>query len=319
MINKSNNELQKLEDAARAAWLYYVAKNTQDDIAAKLEVSRQSVQRLIALAVSEGLVQVRLMHPVARCMDLAEQLKTKFGLLECEVAPSDAADVNASHGVAQLGAQILERYLKSKEPKIFAFGTGRSIKACIDELPTMDCQQHKLVSLVGNIMADGSASKYDTVISMANRVNAKHYPLPLPLFAQSKEEKQLLLNLAPVQSIFKLAKQADVTFVGIGHMARNSPLLLDGFISQQQLDDLRAADVKGEIISWPFDSNGTLYEQALTDHLLSVPLEKQPERLIYGVAAGMQKVSAIHGALKGKLINGLITNEYTAEQIMKMN
>src|SRR5690606_568602 len=45
---------QRLDDAARAGWLYYVAGNTQDQIAAKLGISRQSAQRLVSLAVSEG-------------------------------------------------------------------------------------------------------------------------------------------------------------------------------------------------------------------------------------------------------------------------
>ena len=45
----------RLDDAARAGWLYYVAGNTQDEIAAKLGVSRQTAQRLVAMAVSERL------------------------------------------------------------------------------------------------------------------------------------------------------------------------------------------------------------------------------------------------------------------------
>lgn len=45
---------RKLDLAARAAWLYYIASNTQDEIAAKLDVSRQVAQRLVALAVSEN-------------------------------------------------------------------------------------------------------------------------------------------------------------------------------------------------------------------------------------------------------------------------
>ena len=44
----------KLDEAARAGWLYYVAGNTQDQIASKLGVSRQSAQRLVSLAVAEG-------------------------------------------------------------------------------------------------------------------------------------------------------------------------------------------------------------------------------------------------------------------------
>ena len=68
------------DDAARAGWLYYVAGNTQDQIAAKLGVSRQSAQRLVSLAVSEGLVKVRLDHPIANCLDLAARLKSRFAL-----------------------------------------------------------------------------------------------------------------------------------------------------------------------------------------------------------------------------------------------
>ena len=47
-------EAVRLDDAARAGWLYYVAGNTQDEIARKLGVSRQSAQRLVAMAVSDG-------------------------------------------------------------------------------------------------------------------------------------------------------------------------------------------------------------------------------------------------------------------------
>ena len=79
-MSKPEVTTTRLDDAARAGWLYYVAGNTQDEIAAKLGISRQSAQRMVSLAVSEGLVKVRLDHPIARCLDLAEQLKQRFGL-----------------------------------------------------------------------------------------------------------------------------------------------------------------------------------------------------------------------------------------------
>ena len=66
---------RKLDLAARAAWLYYVAANTQDQIAEQLNVSRQAVQRLVSLAVSEKLIKFRLDHPLAAGMDLAQQLR----------------------------------------------------------------------------------------------------------------------------------------------------------------------------------------------------------------------------------------------------
>lgn len=45
---------EKLDLATRAAWLYYVAGNTQNEIAEKLQVSRPVAQRLVAFAVEKN-------------------------------------------------------------------------------------------------------------------------------------------------------------------------------------------------------------------------------------------------------------------------
>ena len=75
---RSNGGGNRLDDAARTGWLYYVAGNTQDEIARKLGVSRQSAQRLVSLAVSEKLIKFRLDRPIARCMELSRQLSHRF-------------------------------------------------------------------------------------------------------------------------------------------------------------------------------------------------------------------------------------------------
>ena len=52
-------EKSRLDDAARAGWLYYIAGNTQDEIARKLNVSRPTAQRLVSLALTERLITFR--------------------------------------------------------------------------------------------------------------------------------------------------------------------------------------------------------------------------------------------------------------------
>ncbi len=59
MARKSDHDGLRLDEAARAGWLYYVAGNTQDEIARKLGISRQAAQRLVSLAISERLIKVR--------------------------------------------------------------------------------------------------------------------------------------------------------------------------------------------------------------------------------------------------------------------
>ena len=319
MLKRSNAEIRKLDDAAKAGWLYYVAGNTQEEIAKKLNVSRQSAQRMVALSVSEGLIKVRLEHPIAKCMDLQVKLKNRFGLKSCIVVPSDNGEPTSTLGLAQAGAKEIELHLKSPEPKVIAMGTGRVLRACVEELALLNCEQHQIVALLGNMALDGSASSYDVVMRMAEHINAKHYPMPLPVLPSTKEEKEQLHAQHYVANNLKLAAQADVTFVGVGNLTINSPLHIDGFVTPKELKELQTKGAVGELISWVLDIHGNLIDCAVNQRVASTPLKVNSDKAVYAIAAGEEKVFAILGALRSKLINGLITNEYTAERLLSID
>jgi len=225
----------RLDDAARAGWLYYVAGRTQDEIAAAMGISRQSAQRLVSLAVAERLIKVRLDHPIAECLELGEALKRKFGLVHVDIVPGDPGSSSTTVGIAEAGAAEIERWLKKAEPIVLAVGTGRTLKAAIDQLPAMECPQHRILSLTGNIGPDGSAAYYNVIFSMADAVKARHYPMPLPVLVSSTEERDLLHRQSLVQSTLQLGREADVAFVGIGELGADAPLCLDGFLDPQEM------------------------------------------------------------------------------------
>ncbi|WP_102108482.1 sugar-binding transcriptional regulator [Oceaniglobus roseus] len=306
----------RLDDAARAGWLYYVAGNTQDEIAKKLGVSRQSAQRLVSLAVSERLIKVRLDHPIARCMELRQRLIDRFGLGICDVVPSDPGAPGLMAGIAGAGASEMERHLKSEAPRIISLGTGRALRACVEQLRPMACPQHRIVSMLGNMMSDGSATPYNVVIRLAERVQARHYPMPLPVFARSAEELAILHAQEPVRNTLRLCEEADIAFVGIGNVSGAAPLLEDGFVTRDELRALEAQGVAGEITSWLFDREGQVLQGGLNARVLSHPLRADPPRPVVGIAGGPAKVTAAQAALRGRLINGLITDEATAEMIL---
>src|SRR5450631_2952801 len=123
MVRNIGQENARLDEAARAGWLYYIAGNTQDEIARKLGVSRQTAQRLVSLSITEKLIKVRLDHPIANCLELSERLKQKYEIEFCEVVPSDPDSDSSTLGVAQAAAAELERYFVSQHPVIVAMGT----------------------------------------------------------------------------------------------------------------------------------------------------------------------------------------------------
>lgn len=313
MVYKHDNRLDK---AARAGWLYYVAGNSQDEIARKLSVSRQSAQRLVSMAVKEKLIKFRLDHPISHCMDLAAQLTERYDLQICEIAPSDFDAPELMTGVAIVGAAEMLKHLESKTRKVIAVGTGLLPHACVEQLPHMECPQHHMVSIVGHMRPDGSATTYSVVGRLANRVGSQHNPMPLPVIVRNSSELPILHKQEPVARTLELCAGADVTFVGIAHIDGTSPLLRDGFISIEERRALTEMGAVGEIVGWVFDENGVLIPGMTNERVSSAPLMVDNPRPVVGLAVGTEKIAAILGALRGKLINGIVTDEVTAMALL---
>lgn len=313
----SRRQGRKLDLAARAAWLYYIAGNTQDGIADKLNVSRQAVQRLVSLAVSEKLIKFRLDHPVAECMALGEELIARFGLAYCSVQPSDPTAEHPSAGIAIAAAEHLITYLARKEPLVLAFSTGRMLRAVGDEVPAMACPQHKLVSLVGSISRDGQASSYEVVRRLAERTGAACFPIPTPVIAGSVQERQLLQTQRSFAVVRELVARAAVAFVGIGDIGWRCPLHRDQFVTDQEVAELIEKGAVGEIAGWAYDAAGRPVDCATNERNAGLPLDALPRTRMLAVSGSPERVGAIRAALAGGLLGGLITDERTALALLQ--
>ena len=316
MAQRQETQGNRLDDAARAGWLYYVAGNNQEQIARKLGVSRQTAQRLVSLSVSEGLVRVRLDHPIGRCMELAEKLTQRYALEFAEVVPTDPEAPGALHGVAIAAAAQIERWLRNDKPTVMAIGTGRTLKASIEQLTPMEAPQHKIVSLTGSIAPDGSAAFYNVIFNIAEAVKARSFPMPLPVIASSAAERDMLLSQPMIKETHALAAQANITFVGIGDLGLDAPLVMDGFISANELKQLQRAGAVGEIVGWAFDAQGKFIDGLTNDRVASAPLPSREASTVVAIAVGEKKMPGIRAALSRRLVNGIITDEATAEAIL---
>jgi DNA-binding transcriptional regulator LsrR (DeoR family) len=315
-MNQIETETSLQDEAARAGWLYYVGGMTQDQIAAELGISRQRAQRLVSRAMSEGLIHVRLEHKIGSCLRLEAELTHRYNLGHCRVAPSLGAGADPSRAIAAPAAALLETFLARAEPMIVALGTGRALRAMVEELTSQDCARHRIVSLIGNIAPDGSASFFDVIMRIADKLSAPHYPMPVPVFSETAEERALFHALRPVQEVVRLAQTADVAFVGIGQMGNDAPLLKDGFVTEAQLAEMQAKGAIGEVVGGVFDASGCYIDTDVTKRMGGVRIAPGRAAPVIGVAAGASKVAAIRAALLGRLINGLITDEPTAAAIL---
>lgn len=315
-MSRTDPEPSLQDEAARAGWLYYVGGMTQDQIAAELGISRQRAQRLVSRAMTEGLIQVRLIHRIGACMDLERALKDRFGLARARVVPGLGAVADPAVGIASAAAAELGRFLRMSDPLVIGLGTGRALRGLVEALEPMEAPQHRLVSLIGNIAPDGSASFFDVVMRLADRVLAPHYPMLVPVVSSSLAERAAFHALAPVRRVLELARAADVIFVGVGQMSDDAPLHKDGFVSAAELAEMRAAGAAGEVAGWVFDSQGRYLDVGINTRTGGVRVEPGLARPAIGIAAGAAKVPAILGAVKSRIINGLVTDAPTAGMLL---
>jgi DNA-binding transcriptional regulator LsrR (DeoR family) len=78
--------------------------------------------------------------------------------------------------------------------------------------------------------------------------------------------------------------------------------------SREELFEMMRLGAVGELVGWAFDAEGRIIDGGTNDRLTSIPLQ---------VPTAAPMVTAIRAALKGRLINGLITDEATAGAVLK--
>ena len=103
--------------------------------------------------------------------------------------------------------------------------------------------------------------------------------------------------------------------MGIGTVGDDAALLRDGFVKPDEMRAVIRAGAVGEIVGWAYNAQGELIEGLTNDRVLSVPLSRPATRKVIGVAMAKSRFTAIKGALSGKLINGLITNEADGQNV----
>jgi len=311
---------KKQDMAARAAWMYYIGGQTQNQIADILGVSRQVAQRLVAAASEMELVQVRISHTVAQCASLAEQMKQAFGLTRCQVVPSAGLPAETvQHMITVSAAEEIEWAVQPEQPQIIALGSGRTLRGAVKEMSEISRPQHSCLSRIGAIASDGSCTLYDVSLSLAEKTSGKYFILPAPLFADNQEDREVWCNHRIYKLINEQTALADVTFIGIGPISFQCPLYTGGFITAEDVQRLMDAGAVAEINGHFIDNLGDRLPDMLDSRCTSIPLQRSPARQLTAFAGGEDKYQAVQAVLKGKWINGLVTDESTAERLLLEN
>ena len=228
----------ELSLASRAAWLSYVGGYRQEDIATRLGISRVKVNRLIALAQRQGFIRVFVEGNAVECVALEDQLADRFGLSLCHVVPSVGDDELPLNALASGGAHFLLKALERPDLELVGIGHGRTLAAMVDRLPRLPRTRVRFVSLLGCLTRNAAANPFDVIHRLAEKVGGDSYFMPVPFFADSIADKQVLMAQKSLKKAFAMALRAQLYVVGIGEISSRAHMLETGMITREEFAEL---------------------------------------------------------------------------------
>lgn len=299
--------------AARAAWLYFSSGMTQGEVAKRLGISSLKAHRLIARANRDGLVRIFVDAEVSECLALEDRLTHAFGLEYCRVCPDlDEGTELPLKALSLGGASFLKAEIERSEHELIGIGYGRTIAAAVAALPQVPAPEIRFVSVLGGFTRRFAANPYDVIHKLAERTGAEAFQIPLPTFANTPEDKAVLLAQPGIDGVFEMACSARLVFVGIGDVSRDSFLYGSGLFGEAELDDLVAAGAVGELLGHFFDAEGRVVAAEFSRRALSPDVGCLKRAKVIALSGGTGKAAALGALLRSGILNGLIVDEATA-------
>ncbi|WP_275786541.1 sugar-binding transcriptional regulator [Pararhizobium gei] len=303
--------------AVRAAWLHYVGGFTQSAVAKRLGIPSVKAHRLIARAVAEGVVKVSIDGDIAECANLEVELSTRYGLDYCEVSPDIDDDPLALTTLGHAGANFLRREIERGETPVIGLGHGRTLSAAVRHLPRLSASGTRFVSLLGGLTRNYAANPYDVMHRLAEKTGTQAYVMPVPFFANTEEDREVLLSQRGVSEVFNLANSADLKVVGIGTVDNQAHLVKSGMLQPDELEEIAALGGVGELLGHFFDNKGRILETSVTARTLAASFSDGGKDRIVAIAGGPVKTEAIRAVLHSHKLRGLITDERTARSLLQ--
>lgn len=295
---------------SEAAVLYYEKKYTQQEIAKLLNLSRQTVSKLLTDAINEKIVEIKINNPDNYCYELQEEIKSEFNIKEAVVCPVSTKDENVRRIMTvRKAAEYLKPVIEKGEQNI-GISWGRTIKAFIDELETSSHSENTVFPLFGATDQEESFFLSNELArSFADKTGAKVKYAWFPYLPDSVDDKELFKKTSYYEKVSLLWQNIDLAIVGIG----NSEMI--GTFGRVFGYTNRSSNAVGDISTHFFDVNGGILE--LYENTLCASKEdlKNAKNTV-AIACLDDKCEAIKGALKTGIIDTLITDEYTARKIL---
>ena len=165
----------------------------------------------------------------------------------------------------------------------------------VDQLPRLARPEVRFVSLLGSLTRHAAANPFDVIHRLTEITGAESYFMPAPFFADSVDDKRVLLAQRSIEGVFSLARSAELVVLGIGEVGTQSHLLTSGMITAEEHAEVASAGAVGELLGRFLDAQGRPVAAGINERAIAVPLEDLPGRQWKHRGGAGARVAGDHG------------------------
>jgi deoxyribonucleoside regulator len=298
---------------------HYEMGYSQDEIAKREFISKSTVSRLIKKAAELGHIEVKINYEGKSVQGLQQKFFDEFAV-NCVILPSFVDEyLLRLNDVCAVVAKDLVSLIK--EDEIVGVTWGRTTECLANNLipPKHEINGIKVCMLSGFVTGTIASMKATHIIEKFVEVfSAKGYVMPAPLLVDSEESARVFLADSNIRYVRDLCVAAETVILTIGGQDLSKSLLTDyNSYCLSMYNSMQSRDAAGDIAGRSFDINGNEIPSTISNRIISLPLEEiKKKRQRIGIAVGENKSRAILGALRGKIVNRLYTDEITAKKVL---
>lgn len=298
-----------------AAWLYHHDRLNQSQIAEILGVSRASVVKYLQRAREDDVVSVAVQLDVVALVEAAVALQNRFGLAHALVIPDDGGVRDVARRLGEAGALWLAQELRPRD--VLGVAWGHTVLALSRALPRATLPEVTVVQIIGSRSNEEGFSAEQCTSNIAARLGARCVNIFAPAVLSRPELRNMLLDEPMLKEQFACVRASNRALLGVCTVKHNSLIFDSTLISAEVSRGYLARGAVGVICGRFFDAAGQPVLGELDDRMVGLTLgelARVPTRL--GVAGGPQKTEALLGALRGRHLTELVTDELTAHRLL---
>jgi len=300
--------------------LYYQENLTQAEIGQRLGLSTAKVNRLLQQAREQGFVDIAIRTPFQHLFDLETRLQAVFGLQEALVIPA-VGDSSSSllSALGSVAAGFLLDHLHDGD--VVGVGGGTAVNALVQAIEPARQYHVDIVPILGGVQGLVTTDMNYLAVQLADRLGAMAYQLHAPLFVDTAEHCETLRSMGPVKEILDIARRANMAVLGVGTVDAKASRFVQ--FTALSADDMRHIAIDccgvGEIGAHVYDRQGRPCAPEYASRVVGLTLaelQRIPFRI--GVAATAAKALPLYGALRGRYLHALITDETAARGVLEL-